>query len=81
MPAETTLHDLFLDTLKDICLAEQQVLKALPKTVRGPFQAQAAFYGGFFISGSDRPLPIQEPHHGQDHLHINKRQDRNRNDP
>ncbi len=39
MPAETTLHDLFLDTLKDICAAEQQVLKALPKTVRGPFQA------------------------------------------
>jgi ferritin-like metal-binding protein YciE len=43
MPAETTLHDLFLDTLKDICRAEQQVLKALPKTVRGPFQSQAAF--------------------------------------
>ncbi len=37
MPAETTLHNLFLDTLKDICLAEQQLPIALPKTVRGPF--------------------------------------------
>ena len=34
MPAEKTLNDLFLDTLKDIYFAEKQILKALPKMAR-----------------------------------------------
>jgi len=34
MPAEKTLSDLFLDTLKDIYFAEKQILKALPKMAR-----------------------------------------------
>lgn len=31
---EKTLHDLFLDTLKDIYYAERKILKALPKMAR-----------------------------------------------
>jgi ferritin-like metal-binding protein YciE len=31
MPAEKTLDDLFLDTLKDIYYAEKQIVKTLPK--------------------------------------------------
>ncbi len=34
MPAEKTLNDLFLDTLKDIYFAEKQIVKALPKMAR-----------------------------------------------
>lgn len=34
MPAEKTLHDLFLYTLKDIYFAEKQILKALPNMAR-----------------------------------------------
>jgi ferritin-like metal-binding protein YciE len=34
MAAEKTLHDLFLDTLKDIYFAEKQILRALPKMAR-----------------------------------------------
>ena len=34
MPAEKTLDDLFLDTLKDIYYAEKQIVKALPKMAR-----------------------------------------------
>ncbi|MBN9310197.1 ferritin-like domain-containing protein, partial [Devosia sp.] len=34
MPAEKTLDDLFLDTLKDIYFAEKQIVKALPKMAR-----------------------------------------------
>lgn len=34
MPAEKTLNDLFLDTLKDIYYAEKQILKALPKMAK-----------------------------------------------
>jgi ferritin-like metal-binding protein YciE len=37
MPAKTkekTLHDLFLDTLKDIYFAEKQILRALPKMAK-----------------------------------------------
>jgi ferritin-like metal-binding protein YciE len=34
MAAQKDLHDLFLDTLKDIYYAEKQVLKALPKMAR-----------------------------------------------
>lgn len=32
--ADKTLQDLFLDTVKDIYLAERQILKALPKMSR-----------------------------------------------
>ena len=34
MPAEKTLDDLFLDTLKDIYYAEKQIIKTLPKMAR-----------------------------------------------
>jgi ferritin-like metal-binding protein YciE len=34
MATEKTLHDLFLDTLKDIYFAEKQILRALPKMAR-----------------------------------------------
>lgn len=35
MPNMNTLHDLFVDELKDIYSAERQLLKALPKMVKG----------------------------------------------
>jgi len=35
MAKDKTLHDLFLDTLKDIYYAEKQILRALPKMARG----------------------------------------------
>ncbi len=43
--AEKTLDDLFLDTVKDIYFAEQQILKALPKMARAAQSAElkAAF--------------------------------------
>lgn len=34
MAQEKTLHDLFLDTLKDIYYAERQIVKALPKMAK-----------------------------------------------
>lgn len=34
MPAEKTLDDLFLDTLKDIYYAEKQIVKTLPKMAK-----------------------------------------------
>jgi ferritin-like metal-binding protein YciE len=34
MATERTLNDLFLDTLKDIYFAEQQIVKALPNMAR-----------------------------------------------
>ncbi|MGU3495126.1 ferritin-like domain-containing protein [Xanthobacteraceae bacterium A53D] len=41
MAKEKTLHDLFVDTLKDIFYAEKQILKALPKMRRGAASAEA----------------------------------------
>ena len=40
MPAEKTLNDLFLDTLKDIYFAEKQIVKALPKMARAAHSEQ-----------------------------------------
>ncbi len=41
MATEKTLHDLFLDTLKDIYFAEKQILKALPKMARAAESQEA----------------------------------------
>ncbi|MGU3495506.1 ferritin-like domain-containing protein [Xanthobacteraceae bacterium A53D] len=41
MAKEKTLHDLFVDTLKDIYYAEKQILRALPKMKRGATSAEA----------------------------------------
>ena len=40
MPAEKTLDDLFLDTLKDIYYAEKQIVKALPKMAKAAVSPQ-----------------------------------------
>lgn len=41
MAKEKTLHDLFLETLKDIYYAEKQILRALPKMQRGARSPEA----------------------------------------
>ena len=45
MPAEKTLDDLFLDTLKDIYFAEKKILTALPKMAKAAHseELRAAF--------------------------------------
>ena len=50
MAQEKTLHDLFVDTLKDIYFAERHILKALPKMAKA-----AAKYADFLVVTSDNP--------------------------
>lgn len=52
------LHDLFLDTVKDIYYAEKQILKALPK------MAKAA--------GSDKLRAAFEKHHDETEGHVER---------
>ena len=40
MPADKTLDDLFLDTLKDIYYAEKQIVKTLPKMAKAATSPQ-----------------------------------------
>jgi ferritin-like metal-binding protein YciE len=42
VPNMNTLHDLFVDELKDIYSAERQLLKALPKMVKGASSSELA---------------------------------------
>ncbi|MEP9380346.1 ferritin-like domain-containing protein [Aquabacter sp. CN5-332] len=58
MAKDKTLHDLFLETLKDIYYAEKQILRALPKMERGAQspEAKKAF----------------ETHHDETEIHVER---------
>ena len=58
MAEEKTLHDLFLDTLKDVYYAEKQLLKALPKMAKAA--QDPALKAGF------------EKHHGETEGHVER---------